>query len=201
MTALEVFRAIREFQAPLLNTRDVADTLRMSVHSAGKHLETLREAGFLEKISRGKWIIKDSGADPLQISEFITAPSESYISLQSALFYHGIIEQIPSRVYAVTVDRTRVVETPLGIYSFHHCNPEFFIGYDFIKPYLKMATPEKALIDYFYFAPTKTRQFTKLPEVEFPKRFSWRKVEQYCETIPSKRTRSLVWTKLSRYRR
>ena len=110
-----------------------------------------------------------------------------------------MIEQIPSRTYAVTVDRSKVVETPVGTFSFHHCNPEFFLGYEFIKPYLKLATPEKALVDYFYFGPSKTRQFSKLPELEIPKKFSWKKVRGFCEVIPSIRTRSVVKTKIDRF--
>jgi predicted transcriptional regulator of viral defense system len=196
MTAVEILSVIKKFQTPLIRTRDVADTMHISIHSAGKYLETLRGKSFVDKIGHGKWIVKDGDFDPLQVAEFLVAPKESYISLQTALFYHGLIEQIPARVYSVTIDRSRVVETLVGTYSFHHCNPGFFTGYVYVKPYLNLATPEKALVDYFYFAPSKTRQFTKLPELDIPKKFSWDKVRKYCELISSARTRSLVWAKM-----
>ncbi len=201
MTAVEILSAIKKFQAPLIRTRDVADTLHISIHSAGKYLEVLREKSFVDKIGHGKWIVRDGDFDPLQVAEFIVAPKESYISLQTGLFYHGLIEQIPARIYSVTIDRSRVVETSVGTYSFHHCHPEFFTGYEYIKPYLKLATPEKALVDYFYFAPSKTRQFTKLPELDLSKKLSWNKIRMYCEMIPSQRTRSLVWTKLEQLKK
>lgn len=196
MTAVEIMSAINKFQIPLIQTRDVADMLHISTDSAGKHLETLRKMNFINKISHGKWIVRDADVDPLQVAEFILAPKGSYISLQTALFYHGLIGQIPARIYSVTIDRSRVVETSLGTYSFHHCHPAFFTGYKYIKPYLNLASPEKALVDYFYFAPSKTRQFTKLPELDFTRRLSWRKIRTYCEMIPSPRTRTLVWAKL-----
>ena len=98
----------------------------------------------------------------MAVAEFITYPKESYISLQSALFYHGLLEQTPSRIYSATVDRSKLVKTPIGIYSYHHCDPIFFIGYEYVKPFLKRASSEKTLADYFYFAPSKSRQFTKL---------------------------------------
>ena len=196
MTSLEVLRRLIEFEVPLVETRDVAEILQRSKDSAAKYLAGLRRQHFVEKIGRGKWVIKDSEFDPLQVAEFITAPHESYISLQTALFHHGMIEQIPTRIYAVTVDRAKVMKTPLGTYSFHHCNPEFFTGYEFIKPYLKLATPEKALVDYFYFSPSKTRQFTRLPELELPKSFSWKKTREYIEMIPSLRTRTVVKTRI-----
>ncbi len=196
MTTIEILSLLNKIQVPLIQTRDVADLLHITKDSAAKYLENLRRNNFVEKINRGKWIVKNSTFDPLQIAEFITTPRESYISLHTALFYHGLIEQVPTRIYSVTIDRTRVVETPVGVFSFHHCNPEFFTGYEYIKPYLKLATPEKALVDYFYFSPSRIRQFTKLPELEIPKNFSWKKALKYCEMIPSKRNRSLVFEKI-----
>jgi hypothetical protein len=60
-----------------------------------------------------------------------------------------------------------------------------------------LATPEKALVDYFYFGPSKTRQFTKLPELELPPTFSWKKAEKFCRMISSARTRTFVARKLN----
>jgi predicted transcriptional regulator of viral defense system len=196
MRALEFLNQLNDLKIPLVQTREIASVLNISVSSAGKYLENLREQNFVEKITHGKWALKNGNFDPLQAAEFITAPKESYISLHTALFYHGMIEQIPGQIYAVTVDRSRTVHTPVGVFSFHHCNPDFFTGYAYIKPFLKVATPEKALVDYFYFAPTKSRQFTRLPELEIPKRFSWKKAFSFCEKIPSPRTRSLVSTRI-----
>ncbi|MGE0632076.1 MAG: hypothetical protein AB7O96_06690 [Pseudobdellovibrionaceae bacterium] len=196
MTSLEILSLLNKMPVPLIQTKDVADLLGVTNNSASKHLENLRDNKFVERICRGKWLVKDANLDPLQIAEFLTSPKESYISLHTALFYHGMIEQIPARTYAVTIDRSRVVETPVGTFSFHHCNAEFFTGYKYIKHYLKLATPEKALVDYFYFSPSKGRQFTKLPELEIPKKFSWKEVLNYCEMIPSKRTRGVVYEKI-----
>lgn len=196
MNVLEFLTSINKLDTPFIQTKEVAVLLGISVHSAGKYLEALKNEKLVEKIERGKWVIKNSKFDPLQTAEFITAPKESYISLQSALFYHGMIEQIPAQIYSVTVDRTKIIKTPLGTFSFHHCDPSFFKGYNYIKPFLKIASPEKALVDFFYFSPTKTRQFTRLPELEIPNKFSWKKTSEYCSTINSKRTQSLVRSKL-----
>jgi predicted transcriptional regulator of viral defense system len=201
MKSLDFLNQLHNLKIPFIQTNEIASILGITVSSAGKYLENLREKRFIEKIGHGKWVIRDSNFDPLQAAEFITAPKESYISLPTALFYHGMIEQIPGQIYAVTVDRTRTVSTPIGVFSFHHCNPDFFTGYTYIKPFLKIATPEKALVDYFYFAPTKSRQFTRLPELEIPKKFSWNKVFAFCDQIPSLRTRSLVLSKVREIKR
>ena len=200
MTSIEFLSQLNKLPTPFIQTKEISSILGISKHSAGKYLESLRKENFIEKIERGKWVVKNSNFDPLQAAEFITAPKESYISLQTALFYHGMIDQIPSQIYSVTTDRARVVHAPFASFSFHHCHPNFFSGYKYIKPYLKMATPEKALVDYYYFAPTRSRQFTRLPELEISLKFSWKKVFEFCEMITSKRTRSLVMTKMKEIR-
>lgn len=200
MNAVAFLHQLRKRKLFLFQTREIAAMVGISNHSAGKYLDALRRHHFVEKLCKGKWVVSDSEFDIMQVAEFLTAPKESYISLHSALFYHGMIEQVPSRIYSVTVDRSKVVKTKLGVFSFHHCNPEFFIGYDYQKPYLKIATPEKALVDYFYFSPGRSRQFTKLPELEVSKSFSWKRAFDYCNFIPSLRNRTLVHRELKKIR-
>lgn len=200
MNSLKFLSALQKRRLTFVETADVALLLKISKHSAGKYLEALREQKLIEKVSRGKWALVGSDFDPLQIAEFLTAPFESYISLNSALFHHGMIEQVPTRIYAMTVGRTRLTKTPFGQFSFHKCNPCFFVGYVYHKPFLNIATPEKALIDFFYYSSTKSREFTKLPEIELPKDFSWRKAQAFCAQIPSPRSASLAKSRLAELR-
>ncbi|MDZ4663199.1 MAG: hypothetical protein SGJ18_16435 [Pseudomonadota bacterium] len=196
MTAVDFLSELRKIQIPLFQTKEIADLLGISTDRASKYLETLRGKDFLEKVGQGKWVMRDVSFDPLQVAEFLTAPKESYISLHSALFFHGMIEQIPTQTYSVTLARSKVLRSSVGAFSFHHCHISFFTGYEYLKPYLKLATPEKALVDYFYFAPSKSRQFTQLPELEIPKKFSWKKAYVFCDKITSLRTKGLVLAKL-----
>lgn len=77
-----------------------------------------------------------------------------------------MISQIPAITYAVSIGRTKRYETPLGVVSFHHVHPSFFFGFETIgKGMVKMATPEKALIDFLYLSPSKSRLFRALPEL------------------------------------
>ena len=196
MTAVDFLSDLQKIPIPLFQTKDIAEMFGFSVDRASKYLEVLRQKHFLEKVSQGKWIIRNSDFDLLQVPEFLVAPNDSYISLHTALFFHGMIEQIPTKTYSVTTDRSKVVKTSLGVFSFHHCALNLFTGFEYKKPYFKLATPEKALVDYFYFAPSKSRQFAMLPELEIPKTFSWNKAYEFCKMIPSPRTRALVYTKL-----
>lgn len=57
--------------------------------------------------------------------EYLTGPFPSYVSPQTALFYHEMISQIPHIIYAVSLARTRQYKTPLGNVSIHHLQPDW----------------------------------------------------------------------------
>ncbi len=53
----------------------------------------------------------------------------SYVSLQSALAYYGMIPEYVPVTTSVTTSRPDHWETPLGIYDFRHIQVDFFYGY------------------------------------------------------------------------
>jgi predicted transcriptional regulator of viral defense system len=81
----------------------------------------------------------------------------SYVSLQSALAYYGLIPEVVPVVTSVTTGRPRRWETPLGTYEFRHIKTELFFGYHLIEvsPGQRafVAAPEKALLDLAYLHP------------------------------------------------
>jgi predicted transcriptional regulator of viral defense system len=158
-------------------------------------LERLEKAGRFVRIMRGKWATTTT-VDPLLLPEYLTMPYPAYISLQSALFFHGMISQIPHTVYAVSLARTRQYQTPFGTISMHHIQPDFFFGFEMINQ-IKIATPEKALIDTLYFSPAKSHLFASLPEIELIKSFNPKKALRIADKIISARTRTLVKMKLA----
>jgi predicted transcriptional regulator of viral defense system len=85
----------------------------------------------------------------------------SYVSLQSALSYHGAIpESVPS-VTSVTTGRPGRVETALGDFLYRHLSPGLFWGYREVEVgeggSAYIALPEKALLDLFYFTSGRIR--------------------------------------------
>jgi len=81
----------------------------------------------------------------------------SYISLQSALAYYGLIPEVVPVVTSVTTARPGQWETPLGVYAFRHIKTDLFFGYRLVdvSPGQRafVATPEKALLDLTYLHP------------------------------------------------
>jgi hypothetical protein len=81
----------------------------------------------------------------------------SYVSLQSALAYYGLIPEYVPVVTSVTVGRPAHWDTPLGFYTFRHVKVELFRGYrlEKVSPAQNafVASPEKALLDLIHLEP------------------------------------------------
>lgn len=112
-----------------------------------------------------------------------------------------MISQIPNIIYAVSVGRAKIYKTPMATVSIHHIHPSFYFGYEEkgINGLLKIASPEKALLDIFYLSQTKTRLFKALPEVELPKNFKMAVANRMIEKITSVRKRTLVQRSFSEF--
>lgn len=192
MKLVDVHARLLDMNVAVFQTSDAAACLNIDRGHASKLLARLSQAGHLLRLRRGLWAFKER-VEILSLPEYLTSPFPSYVSLQSALYHHGVISQIPSITYAVSISRTRSFETPLGTVSVHHVQPSFFFGFESIgKGIAKMATPEKALIDFLYLSPAKSNLFKALPELEVPKSFSVKAARRIISRIRSTRRKSLV---------
>ncbi len=85
----------------------------------------------------------------------------SYVSLQSALAYHGMIPEHVPVVTSVTTARPERLHTPVGVYTFQHVKPSRFFSYVQVEitrgQYAFVAAPEKALLDLIYLTPNADR--------------------------------------------
>lgn len=198
MNQIEALRQIQGLGVPAFETRDVSALLRVSPANASVLLGRLARHGMVKRLTRGRWTL--AGHPTALLAEQVAAPAPTYVSLQSALFRHGVIEQVPGMIYAVTLGRTRRVVTPDGTVSLHRMPPELFDGFELADDGAKVATVEKALFDLIYLSPTRSRLFVKLPEIELPPRFRWTETKRWTKRIVGKSRRSFVESKLAELR-
>lgn len=195
MRLIDAEQQLLQLKRPVIQTRDASACLNISTPQANQILTKLSEAGRFIKLMRGRWATTPQ-IDPLILPEYLTLPFPSYISFQTALFYHGLISQIPHTIYAASLARTKKYSTPLGLISIHHIQPDFFFGFE-MKNEIKIATQEKALIDTFYLTAARSRLFSTLPEIELPNSFNLKIADALIEKIHSRQTRSLVAARLN----
>ncbi|MGH8129668.1 MAG: type IV toxin-antitoxin system AbiEi family antitoxin domain-containing protein [Steroidobacteraceae bacterium] len=192
MNQIEALQRLRTLATPAVETRDVAALLQVSTSNATTILRRLAAEGMIVHLTRGRWLVNQK-IDRLALPELVSAPYPAYISLQSALFHHGVIEQIPAIFYVVTPARPRRVQTPMGTISFHRMPPELFKGFELSTASdAKIAIPEKALFDLIYLAPGRSRMFSRLPELAIPRRFQWKRLKQYTELVKSSGRRAFI---------
>lgn len=200
MNQIEALRRIRELNAPAFETRDVAALLGVTPANANMILKRLARENMLIHLTRGRWLTHRE-TPRFTLPELVSAPYPAYVSMQSALFHHGLIEQIPAVVYAATLARPRRVDTPLGTVSLHRIPPWLFTGFEITADGAKIASAEKALFDTLYLSPARSRLFARLPELELPRSFRWRQLREYAQGIRFVARRTLVEQRIHELRR
>jgi predicted transcriptional regulator of viral defense system len=81
----------------------------------------------------------------------------SYVSLQSALAYYGLIPEYVAQTLSVSTLRPSRWRNQLGEFRFQHLAPHFFFGYQQVTlapgQEAFVAFPEKALLDLVHLTP------------------------------------------------
>lgn len=135
----------------LSGDRDPADVRRQLARwqAAGKIVQLRRNVYALAQ----PW--RRVEPHPFVIANQLHAPS--YVSLQSALSYHGMIPEAVPVTTSVTTGRPAEFRTPLGRYVFRHVHAEAFFGYSRVTVLddqeAFVADPAKALLDLVYLTP------------------------------------------------
>ena len=117
------------------------------------------KAGKIIQLRRGWYMLatpfRRVNAHPFLIANRLK--NASYISLQSALAYYGMIPENVPVVTCVGTGRPEVLKTSEGTFSFRHIRKSLFNGYVNLEiadgQFVFIATPEKSLQDLIYFTP------------------------------------------------
>lgn len=150
---MDLYQAIRSYASQPLSHQVVVSLLKGYKRPNDK-VHALLNEGVLESVKKGLYIvgpaIKTTKPEPFLLANHILGPS--YVSVDTALSYHG---WIPERVYEVasmTTKASRKFTTPLGVFTYTHLSlPYYAFGIEQVQladeQYAMMATPEKALFD------------------------------------------------------
>jgi predicted transcriptional regulator of viral defense system len=141
------------FDASLLQAGDV------SRRQLSTQLSRWVRSGRLIQLRRGVYAI----AKPYRQVEphpFLVANAlrkNSYISVQSALAFHGLIPEYVPVCTSVTSGRSETLENPLGTYIYKRAKPDYLFGFQQIEvtanQFAFVAMAEKALLDLVYLTP------------------------------------------------
>lgn len=130
-----------------------------------KLLQRLEKKGVIKRIKSGKYLFSLSNISEFEIANFLTIPS--YISLESALSFYGILSQFPYTITSITSNKSKRIVYADKEYEFAHLKSKYFFGFAKRDNFL-IATPEKALLDEVYFMAKKLRKIP-LEELDLTK--------------------------------
>lgn len=148
MSTYNKLKNIYNSSLKLFTIKDLKDLLRIKNRRTFEEtIKRLEKENILTKIERGKYVKTNSEYSKFEISQFIYTPS--YISLETALSYYGLIEQLPFEITSITTKKSVEKEFEEQIYSYKKINKELFIGYRREEDFL-IAFPEKAIFDQLY---------------------------------------------------
>jgi predicted transcriptional regulator of viral defense system len=129
------------------STRQLAKLVGVPDSHAKVYAYRLVQKGMAWRLSRGSISFTH---DTFIIASQLIKPS--YVSMHSALYLRGLIDQVPSIVEAVTTKRPAWLRE-LGI-RYRKISGKLFFGYERLaraNSYVFVATPEKAVLDTVYF--------------------------------------------------
>jgi predicted transcriptional regulator of viral defense system len=137
---------------PVFTTEDVR---ALDIGFDFRRLYEWQQRGYIRKIVRGCYLFADVEVDDALVMQIANrAYRPSYVSLETALSHYHLI---PEHVYAVTsvsARRTYVLATPWGRLSYRTMNRRLIFGYAVTGDRVRIATLEKALLDYLYLNPS-----------------------------------------------
>ena len=114
------------------------------------------KAGKVYQLRRGLYALappyQQIKPHPFLVANQLVRPS--YVSLQSALGYYGLIPEYVPVTTSVTSDRPQEVSTPLGKFQFKRVRKDRFFAFNLEdlgeRQTAYVAEPEKALLDLVY---------------------------------------------------
>ncbi len=129
-----------------------------------RQLDRWVRSGKVRQLRRGVYLLADAYAKRA-VHPFVIAnvlQRASYVSLQSALSYYGMIPEYVPVTTSVTTGRPEELLSPVGRFAFRHVCKRLFTGFTEVEvapgQHALMATPYKALIDLLYLTPHSDRE-------------------------------------------
>ena len=162
-----------------------------------------KEKGYIKNIINAYYVFSDKKLDEQSlffISNRIYNPS--YISLETALSYYGFIPEAVFAMTAVSTRKTKTFSTGYGEMIYRHLHPRYFFGFDLVEfegYRFKIASPEKAVLDFLYLNPglrsTGDMEELRINAEEARERIDREKFDEYLQGFGKQalRERAALW--------
>ncbi|MEK7450026.1 MAG: hypothetical protein AAB019_11165 [Planctomycetota bacterium] len=150
----DVFRS--SVKALPLISREFLRLITAGQKGFGVQLNRWQDAGKVIKLRKGFYILNenDRKINPSRLFIAKELYSPSYVSMEYALSYYGLIPERVTDITCITSKKTAVFRNALGKFIYQHLDQACFTGFleseDEAGLKYFIATPEKATVDFLY---------------------------------------------------
>lgn len=147
MKANELLKTIQNINKSFYTLNDFVKLTGQDKKSVRVALNRLTRTGVIMRLRRNMYVPAGAKIDWELIAEQIVP--ESYLSFESALSFYNIINQMPYELTMARLGKSRRVKLAGKNISFRRIKKELYGGF-VVNNKIKIATPEKALLDLIY---------------------------------------------------
>lgn len=152
------------------------------------------QSGNLIRVKNGLYLragdLKNSAFNAFSVANYIVVPS--YVSLESALSFYGLIPEAVYTTTSVTTQKTSSKQTPVGLFSFSHLKISYF-NFGFYQNHNNdnylIATPLKALMDFIVL---KGKKYGSVSDMVEDLRLDWDEFISYKEFVNVEQINSML---------
>ena len=172
---------------------------RGAANSVRRQLDRWVKSGRILQLRRGVYAVappyQAEAPHPFLVANHLRKPS--YVSMQSALSYYGMIPESVPVTTSITTGRPEELQTPLGRFVFRHIKKAAFFGYNQREisrgQSVFLASPEKALLDLLYFSPgSDSPEYLEELRFEPMDHFDWEALHRHAERLKNQKLERAV---------
>lgn len=135
----------------IFNTSDIRSLFGVSAIASSALLHRYKKRGFILQLKRGLYVFPDFLPPDVFVANKLYSPS--YISLEFALSYHGVIPETVYEITSVTTKATRRFGALGKVFSYRKIKKSAYTGYEIQKQQglsFYIADAEKSFVDVNY---------------------------------------------------
>jgi len=157
-------------------------------------LNEWQKKGYIKRIANGIFMFADEQIDDMYLYYLANKIYEpSYISLESGFAYYGFIPEAVYKTTSVTTKKTSRFQQDNIVFEYRSIHSRFNFGYTLVNwknVAIKIAEPEKAIIDYFYLN-TEINTIDRIEDMRFNtiamnEQIDWNKIDRYLSIYENK---------------
>lgn len=179
MRGIELLKIMKDLNKPFFTIADLEKITGLSRPSLYVSLKRWVDNGILERVATGIYCPVMSDLSIEKAAAQLVIPN--YLSFESALARHGILNLIPHSLTFATTRKTKRYALRNQDVEFRQLSPTLFFGFE-MKGGINIALPEKAFLDQVYFL-SRGRASLDLEEMNL-KHLSSRLLKEYGKRFP-----------------